>query len=122
MSEPCQVGYVDRLGGVLRAEFDPMYGPAVRRKRVARSGGCGLASMYPAFGWSACSRPSWISAHQRPPKTSLLQGGPHAIRGPIGPSGKCDAIMLQCPPHRRTIQHAVLMRCTVLELFRPEAR
>ena len=23
----------------------------------------GLASMYPAFGWRRCSRPSWISSH-----------------------------------------------------------
>src|SRR5262249_329381 len=30
-----------------------MYGPAVRRKRVCRSGGCGLASMYPACDWSS---------------------------------------------------------------------
>src|SRR5262245_44270744 len=92
MSEPCQVGYVDRLGGVLRAEFDPMYGPAVRRKRVARSGGCGLASMYPAFGWSACSRPSWISARVR----SHYRTG---LRGPFGSpvfarAGKTD------PPSR----------------------
>jgi hypothetical protein len=36
-------------GGVAEAEFDPMYGPAVRRKRVQRCGGGGLASMYPAF-------------------------------------------------------------------------
>jgi len=33
----------------LTAAFDPMYGPAVRRKGIRRSGGCGLASMYPAF-------------------------------------------------------------------------
>jgi hypothetical protein len=26
---------------------------------------CGLASMYPAFDWSTCSRPSWISARVR---------------------------------------------------------
>src|SRR5713226_5552370 len=46
---------------------DPMYGPAVRRKRflsIWRM--CGLASMYPASDWSAlCSRPPWISARVR---------------------------------------------------------
>ena len=37
-------------------ESDPMYGPAVRRKRFSRSDGSGLASMYPASDWSvACS-------------------------------------------------------------------
>jgi hypothetical protein len=46
--------------------LDPMYGPAVRCKRFRRSGGCGLASMYPASDWSlSCSRPSWISARMR---------------------------------------------------------
>ena len=45
---------------------DPMYGPAVRRRRFPRSGGCGLASMYPASGWSVlCSGPPWISARLR---------------------------------------------------------
>jgi hypothetical protein len=44
-----------------------MYGPAVRRKRFLRSGGCGLAPMYPASDWSAlCSGPRWISARVRP--------------------------------------------------------
>ena len=33
-----------------------MYGPAVRRKRIRRVGGSGLASMYPAFDWSAALR------------------------------------------------------------------
>jgi hypothetical protein len=46
--------------------FDPMYGPAVCCKRFRRSGRYGLASMYPASGWSAlCSGPSWISARMR---------------------------------------------------------
>ena len=36
--------------------FDPMYGPAVRRKRLRRSGGSGLASMYPASDWSVLLR------------------------------------------------------------------
>ena len=45
---------------------DPMYGPAVRRKRFSQSGGSGLASMYPAFDWSVCCPwPSWISARVR---------------------------------------------------------
>ena len=45
----------------------PMYGPAVRCKRVSSSWRmCGLASMYPASDWSVlCSRPSWISARLR---------------------------------------------------------
>jgi len=42
-----------------------MYGPAVRCKRFRRAVGCGLASMYPAFDWSICSGPSWISARMR---------------------------------------------------------
>jgi hypothetical protein len=42
-----------------------LYGPAVRCKRFRRSWRCGLASMYPAFDWSMCSRPSWISARMR---------------------------------------------------------
>src|SRR5262245_38842278 len=33
-----------------------MYGPAVRCKRFPRSGGCGLASMYPVSDWSL----SWL--------------------------------------------------------------
>src|SRR6187431_1444386 len=37
-------------------EFDPMYGPAVRRKRVRRSGDSGLASMYPASDWCVVLR------------------------------------------------------------------
>jgi hypothetical protein len=46
---------------------DPMYGPAVRCKRISSSWRmCGLASMYPAFDWSLlCSGPSWISARVR---------------------------------------------------------
>ena len=45
---------------------DPMYGPAVRRKRISSI--CrhsGLASMYPASDWSGCSGPSWMSARMR---------------------------------------------------------
>jgi hypothetical protein len=38
--------------GARFSAFDPMYGPAVRRKRICRDGGSGLASMYPAFDWS----------------------------------------------------------------------
>src|SRR3984893_11209903 len=48
-------------------KMTPMYGPAVRCKRVSsiwRT--CGLASMYPASDWSVlCSEPSWISARVR---------------------------------------------------------
>jgi len=46
---------------------DPMYGPAVRCKKISSSWRmCGLASMYPAFDWSLlCSGPSWISARVR---------------------------------------------------------
>src|SRR6266702_585156 len=42
-----------------------MYGPAARCKRFRQPGRCGLASMYPAFDWSICSGPSWISARVR---------------------------------------------------------
>src|SRR5262249_244063 len=38
---------------------------------------CGLASMYPAFDWSTCSRPSWILARVRS----------HYRTGLIGPFG-----------------------------------
>ena len=53
-----------------RARFDthdPMYGPAVRRKRFSSICWlCGLASMYPASRWSVfCSGPPWISARVR---------------------------------------------------------
>ena len=42
-----------------------MYGPAVRCKRFRRSGGCGLASMYPVSDWSLSWLPTImdISAH-----------------------------------------------------------
>ena len=45
----------------------PMYGPAVRCKRVSSTWRmCGLASMYPASDWSGLSSgPSWISARGR---------------------------------------------------------
>ena len=43
-----------------------MYGPAVRSKRFIDQVVSGLASMYPAFDWSICSGPSWISARVRP--------------------------------------------------------
>src|SRR6202162_1912898 len=42
-----------------------MYGPAVRCKRFVDLVVSGLASMYPAFDWSICSGPSWISARVR---------------------------------------------------------
>ena len=50
------------------------------RPRVARgfrrSGSCGLASMYPASGWSVlCSGPSWISARMRSDSRSGLDRG-----------------------------------------------
>jgi hypothetical protein len=53
---------------------DPMYGPAVRcnvwsgralQADFAELAVSGLASMYPAFDWSICSGPSWISARVR---------------------------------------------------------
>src|SRR5262249_42458638 len=75
-------------------EFDPMYGPAVRCKKISPSWGmCGLASMYPAFDWSLlCSGPSWISARVR----SHYRKG---LNGPFGSpvftcAGKTD------PPSR----------------------
>src|SRR5882757_6970169 len=42
-----------------------MYGPAVRCKRFVDLVVSGLASMYPAFDWSICSGPSWVSARVR---------------------------------------------------------
>jgi len=42
-----------------------MVRPCVARD-LRRVGGRGLASMYPAFAWSVCSWPSWISARLRP--------------------------------------------------------
>jgi len=50
-----------------------LYGPAVRCKRFPRSGGCGLALLYPASDWSACSGPSWISARIRPDSATSLE-------------------------------------------------
>src|SRR5215471_9310457 len=41
-----------RRGWVASGADDPTYGPAVRCKGFRRSGGCGLASMYPASDWS----------------------------------------------------------------------
>jgi hypothetical protein len=72
-----------------------LYGPAVRRKRAPRSGGCGLASMYPAFGWSACFRPSWISARVRSHNRTGLSG---PFGSPVfARAGKTD------PPSRRIL-------------------
>jgi len=45
-------GKPESLGQARNDAFDPMYGPAVRRKRLRRDDGGGLASMYPAFDWS----------------------------------------------------------------------
>ena len=54
---------VGSLGNVVvTAECDPMYGPAVRRKRGFDKLVRGLALMYPAFDWSIRSGPSRISA------------------------------------------------------------
>jgi hypothetical protein len=46
---------------------DPMYGPAVRRKRFfVELAVSGLASMYPASDWSVLRfGPSWVSARVR---------------------------------------------------------
>jgi hypothetical protein len=48
-----------------REVLTPMYGPAVRCKRVSPIWVLDLASMYPASDWSICSGPSWISARVR---------------------------------------------------------
>ena len=50
---------------VKTTRMTPMYGPAVRSKRFVDQVVSGLASMYPAFDWSICSGPSWISARVR---------------------------------------------------------
>ncbi len=53
---------------VLRMSFvarDPMYGPAVRCKRFRRSGGCGLASMYPVSDWSLSRLPTIMDISAR---------------------------------------------------------
>ena len=44
---------------------DPMYGPAVRCKRFRRSGGCGLASMYPVSDWSLSRLPTIMDISAR---------------------------------------------------------
>ena len=44
---------------------DPLYGPAVRCRVFVEIAVSGLALMYPAFDWSGCSGPSWISARVR---------------------------------------------------------
>ena len=56
----------------------PMYGPAVRCKRFRRSGGCGLASMYPVSDWSLSRLPTIMDISAR---ASSLADRPHrAIR------------------------------------------
>ena len=48
------------------AESDPMYGPAVRRKRFSSS--CRFAVLHQCIrpcDWSVCSGPPWISARMR---------------------------------------------------------
>ena len=42
-----------------------MYGPAVRRKRFPRSGGCGLASMYPVSDWGTLWLPTIMDISAR---------------------------------------------------------
>jgi len=42
---------------VVTSAFDPMYGPAVHRKRLSEMTRLGLALMYPASLWSLCSGP-----------------------------------------------------------------
>jgi hypothetical protein len=63
----CLLVGVDRKlpGSVEPARMTLMYGPAVRCKRFVDLVVSGLASMYPAFDWSICSGPSWISARVR---------------------------------------------------------
>jgi hypothetical protein len=66
--------------------FDPMYGPAVRCKRVSsiwRT--CGLASMYPASDWSVlCSVPHPLDGGRESPRVSgtlrQIEGGAQCNR------------------------------------------
>src|SRR6185295_16133869 len=46
-------------------DHDPMYGPAMRCKRFRRSGGCGLASMYPVSDWSLSRLPTIMDISAR---------------------------------------------------------
>jgi hypothetical protein len=49
--------HIDRGQPVAMAQLDPMYGPAVRSKKISTSWGVsGLASMYPASEWSIVLR------------------------------------------------------------------
>ena len=68
-------------------KMTPMYGPAVRCKRISSIWGhCGLASMYPASDWSAlCSGPSWISARLRSHYRTGLDWGHSGHQGSQAP-------------------------------------
>lgn len=59
-------------------DHDPMYGPAVRCKRFRRSGGCGLASMYPVSDWSLSWLPTIMDISAR---ASSLAVKPHRAIG-----------------------------------------
>ena len=57
------------------SQFDPMYGPAVSQEVFVELAVSGLASMYPASGWSSLgSGPSWKSARLRSHYRTGLSG------------------------------------------------
>jgi hypothetical protein len=66
---PVRLWHETDFGGaaVKRPLLTQMYGPAVRSKGIFDElMVSGLASMYPAFVWSALSSgPSWVSARMR---------------------------------------------------------
>ena len=66
-----------------------MYGPAVRRKRFPRSGGCGLASMYPVSDWSTLWLPTIMDISARaislPDRPRLGQTGHQCSHAPGRP-------------------------------------
>lgn len=71
------------------SDFNPMYDPAVRCKKISTIGRSGLASMYPAFAWSAVlqaiivisARAIWLA--DRPRLGHLGHQGSHAPGRPI---------------------------------------
>src|ERR1019366_429866 len=64
----CPLFGVDRKWrlGAVRTGFDPnVWSGRALQVDFAELAVSGLASMYPAFDWSICSGPSWISARVR---------------------------------------------------------
>jgi hypothetical protein len=78
---------------VATAALDPMYGPAVRRKRFSSICRFGLASMYPASHWSVCA-----PGHHGYQRVCVLISG-QASNGPFGSPGLAGAGKTD-PPYR----------------------